>query len=105
MPGLGRHRFEFVDKEPLMLWVVASLLLANTFLLLLVDFAAKYFLPRASAALPSCEALKGKGVQYHAPGILCWYAGHSISIQFILLAVVAAIFIIFRKRVRHIRIG
>ena len=38
-----------------MLWVVASLLLANTFLLLLVDFAAKYFLPELQ---PSCQPVK-----------------------------------------------
>jgi hypothetical protein len=103
MPGLGRHRFEFVGKEPLVLWVVASLLFANTFLLLLLDFGAKHFLPRASAALPACEALKENGVQYRAPEIVCWYASRSIGIQFVLLTVVAAIFIIFRKRVRYIR--
>jgi hypothetical protein len=103
MPGLGRHRFEFVGKEPLALWVVASLLFANTFLLLSLDFDAKHFLPRASVALPACEALKENGVQYHAPEIVCWYASRSIGIQFVLLTVVAAIFIIFRKRVRYIR--
>jgi hypothetical protein len=103
MPGLGRHRFEFVGKEPLVLWLFATLLFMNTFLGLLLDFGAKYFLPRASAALPACEALKEKEVQYHAPEIVCWYASRSIGLQFILLAAVAAIFIIFRKRVRYIR--
>jgi hypothetical protein len=102
MPG-GRHRFEFAGKEPLVLWVVATLLFVNTFLSLLLDFGSKYFLPKASLSLQPCEALAGRGVQYHAPEIVCWYAGHSIAIQFILLALVAAVFIIFRKRVRYIR--
>jgi|SRR5208283_468743 len=102
MPG-GRHRFEFVGKEPLVLWVVASLLFANTFLFLLFGFGAKYFLPKASPSLQPCEALAERGIQYHAPEIVCWYARRSIGIQFILLALMAAIFIIFRKRVRYIR--
>jgi hypothetical protein len=103
MPGGGRHRFEFVDKEPLVLWVVAMLLILNTCLGLLLEFGAKYFLPKASINLKPCEALAERGVQYHAPEIVCWFASRSIDIQFVLLALVAAIFIIFRKRVRYIR--
>jgi hypothetical protein len=99
----GRHRFEFVGKEPLVLWVFASLLLANTFLSLLLDFGAEYFLPRASLNSRPCEALAQRGVQYHAPEIVCWYANHSLAIQFILLTLMASIFMIFRKRVRYIR--
>jgi hypothetical protein len=102
MPG-GRHRFEFVGKEPLVLWAAASLLFANTFLILVLTFGAKYFLSKASLTLQPCDALAERGSQYHAPEILCWYASRSIAIQFILLALVAAIFIIFRKRVRYIR--
>jgi hypothetical protein len=48
------------------------------------------------------DALAERGAQYHAPEILCWYASRSIAIQFILLALFASIFIIFRKRVRYI---
>ena len=81
----GRHRFEFVGKEPLVFWVVASLLFANTVLMLLLEFGGKYFLPR------------------HAPEIVYWYAGRSIQIQFVLVALLAAIFIVFRKRVRYFR--
>jgi hypothetical protein len=102
MPGAGRHRFEFEGKEPLVFQVVVALLFLNTFLLLSLDFGAKYFLPRASVNLRPCEALAWNGVQYHAPEIVCWYASRSIAIQFILLALMAAIFIIFRKRVRYI---
>jgi hypothetical protein len=50
MPG-GRHRFEFVGKEPFVFWVVASLLFANTFVGLMLRFVAKYFLPKASLTL------------------------------------------------------
>jgi len=67
------------------LWVTASLLFANTALMLSLDFGSKYFHPK------------------HAPKIVSWYSEHSIVIQFILLALFAAIFIIFRKRVRYTR--
>jgi hypothetical protein len=74
-----------VGKEPLVFWVVASLLFANTVLMLLLEFGGKYFLPK------------------HAPEIVYWYAGRSIQIQFVLVALLAAIFIVFRKRVRYFR--
>jgi hypothetical protein len=102
MPGGGRHRFEFVGKEPLAFRVVATLLFANTFLCLLLTFGAKYFLPKASLSLQPCDALGERGVQYHAPEIVCWYASRSTEIQFILVALLAAVFIVFRKRVRSI---
>ena len=53
--------------------------------MLSLEFGSKHFFPK------------------HAPEIVDWYAGRSIAIQFILLAVLAAIFIIFRERVRYIR--
>jgi hypothetical protein len=84
MPG-GQHKFEFVGNEPLALWIVAALLFANTALMLLLEFGHKYIVPRP------------------APEMVDWYAGHSIAIQFILLTVLAAIFLLFRKRVRYIR--
>jgi hypothetical protein len=102
MPGVGGHRFQFADKPPSAFGVVFTLLLANTFLMLLLENGAKYFLPKASLNLPPCEAFAERGVQYHAPEIVCWYESRSIAIQFILLALLAAIFIIFRKRVRYI---
>ena len=101
MPG-GRHRFEFVGKEPLMFRLVTALLFANTLFLMLIDFGAKYFLPKASLSLPPCEALARRGVQYHAPGIVCWYASCSIPMQWALLALIVAILIISRKRVRNV---
>lgn len=101
MPG-GGHRFEFVGKEPPVFLAAIGLLFVNTFVLLLLTFSAKYVLPKASPNSPPCEALMSDGVQYHAPEIICWYAGHSIAIQFVLLAVLAAIFVIFRKRVRYV---
>ena len=102
MPGGGRHRFVFVDKPPFALGVVFALLFANTFIMLLLENSAKYFLPKASLNLPPCEAFAERGVQYHAPEIVCWYEGRSIAIQFILLALLAAVFVMFRKRVRYI---
>jgi hypothetical protein len=102
MPGGGRHRFVFVDKPPFVFRVVFVLLFANTFLMLLLANGAKHFLSKASINLPPCEAFAERGVQYHAPEIVCWYESRSIAIQFILLALLAAIFIIFRKRLRRI---
>jgi hypothetical protein len=84
MPG-GAHRFEFAGKEPLALWVVVSLLFANTVVMLLPESAGKYILAQ------------------RAPEIARWYADHSIAIQFVLLAALAAIFIIFRRRVHYVR--
>lgn len=84
MPG-GHHKFEFVGKEPLALWVVVSLLFANAVLMLLPESFGKYILSP------------------HAREIARWYADHSIAIQFVLSAAVAAIFIVFRKQVRYLR--
>jgi hypothetical protein len=102
MPFGGGHRLEFEGKDPLAFRVLAILLFANTFLGLSLTFTGKYFLPKASADLPACEALSDGGVQYHAPQAVCWFADHCIHLQFILLAAISAIFIIFRKRVRYI---
>ncbi len=84
MPG-GQHRFEFVGKEPLALWVVVSLFFANTVLMLLPESAGKYILAQ------------------RAPGFAHWYADHSVAIQFVLLAALGTIFVIYRKQVRYIR--
>jgi hypothetical protein len=73
MPGAG-HRFYFVGKVPLPFSVLACLLFVNTFLML--------FLPKATV------------------GILRWYGDNSVAIQFVLLALLAAVMVISRKRVR-----
>jgi len=83
MPGFGRHCFEFVGKEPLAFLVVATLLFVNTFLLLLLPLAGKYLLPK------------------HIPSTVQWYEDNSVAIQFVLLALLAAVLIIFRKRVHY----
>ena len=81
----GRHQFEFVDKEPLIFRVVVFVLLANTFSMLLLEFAGEYFLPKKQ------------------PEIVHWYMEHSIAVKFILLALLALILLAFRKRVRYFR--
>jgi hypothetical protein len=100
VPGGGGHRFEFVDREPLVFRVVFVLFLLNTFLGLLFEFGAKYFFPRASISLPPCEAL-AEG-QYHAPQIICWFETQWIATQFVLLGLIVIILVIFRKRVRYV---
>jgi uncharacterized membrane protein len=78
----GGHRFEFVGKEPLAFRVIASLLFVNTVLMLALEFGGKHFLPK------------------QAPHIVSWYSDRSIVIQFVLMALLVSIFVIFRKRVR-----
>ena len=102
MPGAGGYRFYFEGKDPLIFRVLAILLFANTFFGLGLGFAGQYFLPKASATLQPCEALTKAGMQYHAPALVCWFAGRFIPIQFILLALIAATFVMFRERVRYI---
>jgi hypothetical protein len=84
MPG-GRHAFYFEGKEPLVLWAVALLLFANTSLMLLLEFGSRYVRPK------------------RLPDAVFWYSDHSILIQFILLALLAAIFITFRKLIHYVR--
>ena len=105
LPGASAYRFYFEGKDPLLFRGLTILLFANTFLGLGLPFAAQYFLPKASANLPPCEALTKAGVHYHAPALVCWFAGRFIPIQFILLALIAATLAIFRERVRFIPTG
>src|ERR1700751_6064592 len=84
MPG-GRHKFYFVKKAPWVFSVAVSLLFANTFLMLLLEFAGKYILPKK------------------VPEMVQWYGHNSIPIQFVLLALLAAIIILFRRRVHYSR--
>jgi hypothetical protein len=81
MPGAG-HRFYFVEKVPSPFVLFTLLLFLNTFLMLLLEFAGKYFLPK------------------NVPDAVRWYTDNSIKIQFVLLALLAATLLIFRKRVR-----
>jgi hypothetical protein len=84
MPGFG-HRFHFVEKPPLMYSVALSLLFVNTILMLSLEFAGKYFFPRG------------------VPETVHWYGENSITIQFVLVAFLATIVTIFRKRVHFVR--
>ena len=82
MPG-GRPIFYFVEKEPVALWVVGALLFANTFLSLFLGLGRGYIGAR------------------HLPSVVYWYSEHDILIQWVLLAALAAIFVIYRKRVHY----
>jgi hypothetical protein len=81
MPGAG-HRFYFVGRVPFVFSVLFSLLFVNTFLMLFLEFAGKHLFSR------------------NALGTFRWYQDNSITIQFILLAFVAVVVFIFRKRIR-----
>jgi hypothetical protein len=83
MPGAGAHKFYFVDKVPPIFLIVLALLFANTFLMLALDFISTHLFPS------------------RATNLVSWYDAHSLAIQFILLAALFLILLIFRKRVRH----
>ncbi len=85
MPAGGRFRFTFVGEEPLIFRIVATLTVANPLLGLALPFAVKYLAPE-SPHWAVCEALESKGVQFHVPGIICWYAEWWVGIEFTLLA-------------------
>ena len=85
MPGAGGHRFYFVGKVPLVFSAVLSLLFANTLLMLSLELAGKYFLPK------------------DVPETVQWYQDNSIIIQFVLLLLLAVILVIFRRRVHYLR--
>jgi hypothetical protein len=84
MPG-AQHQFEFVGKEPLALWVVLSLLFANTLLMLWPESSGAYIFGQ------------------HSHKVARWYTDHSIAIQFVLLALLGAVVVIYRKQIRYIR--
>jgi hypothetical protein len=84
MPGLGRT-FYFMKKVPLAFSVFLSLLFANTLLMLLPEFARKYFFPRG------------------APEAVRWYEDHSIATQFVLLALLGLVVAIYRKRIEFVQ--
>jgi len=75
--------FYFVAKEPVVLWVVVALLFANTLLMLSLAFGRDYIGAR------------------HLPGVVYWFSEHDILIQWVFLAALAAIFVIYRKRVHY----
>ena len=60
MPG-GQSRFVFVGKEPLVLWIVVSLLFANTVLMLLPESSEKYLFARvAPEAAPGTWTIQSR---------------------------------------------
>lgn len=81
----ARYHFYFVDKQPLAVWVVMLLIVANTALMLLPDSIVNHIFST------------------RAPRAAHWYADHSITIQFVLFVALAALFIIYRKHVHYYR--
>src|SRR5262249_14446496 len=102
MPGSARHRFYFEGREPFIVAVLTGLLFGNTVLGLSSNAWVKYVRQPASATLPACDALTAGGMAYHAPPLICWYVARFMGIQFVLLALLAAAFLIYRKRVRYV---
>ena len=101
MPGSGPHRLYFVDRPPVVFTALAILLFVNTFSFLGLDFLGQYIFPPASAGLPACPAFTMSKVALHVPAMICVYAKWNITIQFVLLGLMAITALIFRKRVRY----
>jgi hypothetical protein len=100
---VGKHRWEFVGKEPVSFLVVLALLFLNTVLLLGLNFIAEHFIPKATANCQHCPALADAGIRYCVPEFVCWYAKWRLAIQFVILGLGALIMLIYRKDVRRVR--
>jgi hypothetical protein len=99
---VGRHRFEFVGEQPLIFRVLAALTVANAFIGLLLPYVLRFVMPQGFTDSRPCEGLAHRGIQYRVPEAVCWYENRWVLIEFVLLAMIAVMLLIFRKRVRHI---
>lgn len=104
MPAGGRYRFAFVGEQPLIFRVVALLTIVNPFIGLALPFALRHLGTESSHGV-TCKALENSGVQFPVPGIICSYAAWWIGIEFALLACIAVVLLLYRKRVRFERAG
>jgi hypothetical protein len=82
MPGTGPHRLEFVGKTPWIFTLLAVLLFVNTFAGLIVVPAYGRFAHRSLR-----------------------YEDRFIEIEFVLLALIGLVFLIYRKNVRYVYRG
>jgi hypothetical protein len=84
MPGVGPHRFYFVDKAPWIFGVLVALLFVNT--------------TAGLVALPMLEHFRSRLIHSRPAE---WYDSRFIAIQFILLALIGLVFVIYRRNVRY----
>jgi hypothetical protein len=105
MPGSGRIKFAFVQKPPIVFWVLIGCLFANSFVGLGLDFLGPHILSKASATSPACDALSTASAQYYAPYFLCRWASHFILIQWVVLGLTGLVMLIYRERVEYIGRG
>jgi hypothetical protein len=82
MPSGGLHRFEFIGKTPWIAWALAVLLGVNTIVGLIAVPAYEHFAHRSL----------GFGERF-------------LEIQFVLLAAIGLVFLIYRKNARYTNRG
>jgi hypothetical protein len=104
MPGGGSYRFQFNGQPPLVFRMVFALLFVNTIAELTLETVLRFLKPGGFLSFPPCRELAKNGVQYHVPAVICWFESAGfIWIQFILLAIGAALMILYRKSVVRTR--
>lgn len=82
MPGNGPHHWYFPGKTPWIAWVLYSLLFANTITGLVAFPIYGHF-------------------AHVSPATRDWLDTRFIEIQFVLLGLIALVFVIYRKNVRY----
>ena len=89
MPGNGPHRLEFAGPTPLIFWVLAALLGANT----LMGMATPLF--------PEPLGPSGHGTHYDPMGIAGWWAAEWLHLQYAFMVIFAVTLLVYRKRLRY----
>jgi hypothetical protein len=102
MPAGGRFRVVTVGKEPFIFRGVVILTVTNALLGLLLPFAVEHSWIRSAYGV-TCKTLQNTDVLFRVPAYVCWYAQWWIGIEFFLIACVAFILVLYRKRVRLVR--
>ena len=106
MPGGTRsYRLQFADGEPLALWIFVILALVNWLFSLALDMGAPSWFMTATSNTPRGQILIEETGQYVAPHLVCWYAGKSVTIGYVLIGAIIVTLFIIRKRIRLIYRG
>jgi|SRR5579863_291254 len=102
MPGLGRHRFEWVEKPP----VYWSILFLAFFIFMAFSLLGSFFLPHLATRNPdsdhSCSVMLNGGIVYVWPW-LGWLYNKAEWISVALFGSLILIMILKRDQVRKFR--
>jgi len=101
MPG-GSHRYQWIGKPPLYWTIILGVMMAQVAVSLVLSFT----LPRWAHATPDSlhpiELRMNGGNMYYLSPAMGWYLKNDIWITFGLLAILALIMVIQRKKVERV---